>query len=1335
MMHEAGPEERPSSGSRLAQRLTRTFVLVAGVLLLGMGLVLIAVSYQAQLEQVRVRQQKTAREAALMSTAYLSHARDTLNNYGQLGSWQALLLRSMSIQVEELDRILVQYEDMFQGLTLVDAYGNEMARVSRFHTFDSSELTSRAGEPSFEAAIQGQVYLADDTHLPPYSSLPAVTIAVPMKGRDRDGVLIADVSMAGMWDAISQVEVGETGYAYLIRGTTGELISHSDFDRYLALEGSTITGVALVRQIMAGADEPEAQYMGLEGEQVVGAAADLPGTGWTLVAELPTREALAGVRQMLYLLGLLTVVGAVAAGSLGLFIPRRVVRPILALQEGAREIGAGELEQVIEVKTGDELEDLADSFNQMAANLRRSHQELARWGQELEARVAERTTELAQATDRLRRRAGQLQISAEVAHAIASVRGLDELLPQVTRLISERFGWYHVGIFLLDEAPAGSQSAVLHAANSEGGQRMLARGHRLRVGKVGIVGTVTASGEPRIALDVGQDAVFFDNPDLPDTRSEMALPLKVGAEIIGALDVQSDEPAAYDDEDVALLSTLADQVAVAIQNARLFEQTQEALSEVQELHRRYVRQEWARTLAMRGELAYEYRREGVSPDTLPGEDEWPAELRQALAAGRVVALASDDATDEEGEDLLETEEELLMGGHLPAGQSSPSGDGRRTGGSLRAGDGRGPENGRPPDKDHLRAALAAPIKLRDQIIGAVDLEEVGESRRWTADEVALVQAVADQVGLALENARLFADTQRRAEQLATLHRVGLDITAALDLDGVLQALYEQIRRMVDVGSFYVALYDETTGMVEFPIVTGIDGRFQVSPVNLREQTGAESLAGWVIKSGETLHLPDLLSLPDDSVHQPIPVSGRATRSYVGVPLLFRERVFGVMSVQSYEPGAYSQEDIDLLTTIATQTSIAIQNARAYERLRETAEELREVDRLKTQFLANMSHELRTPLNSIIGFSRVMLKGIDGPLTDLQEADLASIYNSGQHLLSLINSILDMSKIEAGKMDLSFERVQLGAIFEAALSTTRALVKDRPIELFSSVPDNLPAVWADAQRVRQILINLFSNAAKFTQEGKIILLARAGAEYVTITVADTGIGIEPDAQRRLFIPFQQVDASTKRRAGGTGLGLAISRSFVEMHGGRIWVVSKPGKGSAFSFTLPIYEVVAAKVLGQGPDSVSVLGGDVPEALGRLRQAELDPDKKIVLAIDDDQGVLTLLKRYLENDGYQVVGVLESREALSIARRLAAQERPRLAAITLDVLMPVMDGWEVLAALKRDPQTKDVPVILCSIVEDLEKGLSMGAAAGVCKPLTRNDLLEALEKVERQAQLTS
>jgi signal transduction histidine kinase len=555
----------------------------------------------------------------------------------------------------------------------------------------------------------------------------------------------------------------------------------------------------------------------------------------------------------------------------------------------------------------------------------------------------------------------------------------------------------------------------------------------------------------------------------------------------------------------------------------------------------------------------------------------------------------------------------------------------------------------------------------------------------------------------LENARLFADTQRRAEQLATINRIGLSINSDLDLAGVLDALYEDIQRVLEVDSFYVALYDAGTGMIEFPLLVGEEGPLQVEPRHIQQIPG---LTGYVIQLGQSLHLRDAQSVPEDAEYGIVPVDEDPTRSYIGVPLTFRDRVTGVLSVQSRQPNAYSQEDVELLETIATQASTAIENARAYERLAETAEELREIDRFKTQFLANMSHELRTPLNSIIGFSRVMLKGIDGPLTGLQEADLNSIYNSGQHLLALINSILDMSKIEAGKMELSFEEVYLPDVLNAVISTTKALVKDRPIQLRVDVPEDLPTVWADDQRVRQVLLNLVSNAAKFTEEGYIALKAEAGPEFVTITVTDTGAGIDPEAQSRLFIPFQQVDGSTTRRAGGTGLGLAISRSFVEMQGGEIWVESAPGEGATFGFTLPIHSVLQKK-------------------RAEAAELEMDPDKKAVLAIDDDSGVITLLKRYLENDGYQVVGITDPLHAVPSAERLA----PGLTAITLDVVMPNSDGWQVLRALKQNPATQNIPVILCSIVEGVEQGLNMGAAACLRKPITRDEILEALRKVER------
>jgi signal transduction histidine kinase/ActR/RegA family two-component response regulator len=865
----------------------------------------------------------------------------------------------------------------------------------------------------------------------------------------------------------------------------------------------------------------------------------------------------------------------------------------------------------------------------------------------LETKVEARTRELADASDKMQRRAIQLEASAEVARAIASVRDLDVLLGQVTLFISERFGWYHVGVFLLDRA---DEYAVLQAASSEGGRRMLARGHRLRIGGRSIVGYVSGSGQPRIALDVGQDAVFFDNPDLPRTRSEMALPLSVGGRVIGALDVQSTEPAAYDDEDVALLRILADQVAIAIENVRLFERTQQALREVEAIHRQYIEREWAREAAERRDLVYEYRRSGVPPL----DDAWPPELSEALSGGEVVATRADD----------------------PAW-----GDG------------------------HAKAALAAPIKYRDQVIGVLDLQETAQARRWTEDEITLVQAISDQVGLALENARLFADTQRRAEELAAINRIGLSVNSDLDLAGVLNALYQELRRILDLESFYVALYDAYRGMLEFPLMISREGPIQLEPQRMDESPG---VAGHIIQTRQALHLPDLQAVPKDAPYQVIAVDEEPIRSYIGVPLISRDQVIGVLSVQSSQPGAYSDEDVELLMTVATQASTAIENARAYERLSETAEELREIDRFKTQFLANMSHELRTPLNSIIGFSRVMLKGIDGSLTDSQQADLQSIYNSGQHLLALINSILDMSKIEAGKMELAFEEVYLPDIMSAVLGTTNALVKDKPVELHSEMPDDLPTVWADAQRVRQVLLNLMSNAAKFTEQGYISVRAEASDEFVTIIVKDTGVGIDPEAQSRLFIPFQQVDGSTTRRAGGTGLGLAISRSFVEMHGGDIWVDSERGKGATFGFTLPIYQVLHRKQ-------------------EQAADFQLEPHKKAILAIDDDPGVITLLKRYLESDGYQVIGVTEALRAVPVARRLASG----LTAITLDVVMPNIDGWQILRSLRQDPQTRDIPVILCSIVEGLDHGLKLGAAGCLQKPITRHELLEALRKLEQGA----
>jgi CheY-like chemotaxis protein/anti-sigma regulatory factor (Ser/Thr protein kinase) len=346
------------------------------------------------------------------------------------------------------------------------------------------------------------------------------------------------------------------------------------------------------------------------------------------------------------------------------------------------------------------------------------------------------------------------------------------------------------------------------------------------------------------------------------------------------------------------------------------------------------------------------------------------------------------------------------------------------------------------------------------------------------------------------------------------------------------------------------------------------------------------------------------------------------------------------------------------------------------------------------------------LNSIIGFSRVMLRGIDGPLTDMQQTDLTSIYNSGQHLLGLINNILDVSKIEAGKMELAIESVNLIDIAKTVMSTAEALIKDKPVKLEQDVPQDLPTVMADQTRVRQIILNLVSNAAKFTEKGSIRLSMVATPTEVMISVSDTGIGISPDKLEHIFEEFTQVDASTTRKYGGTGLGLAITRKFVEMHKGRIWVESQVGVGSTFNFTL-----LREQAETEAPVSLPT---DL-EARGE--------GKKLIMCIDDDPGVITLYKRYLEKQAYQVIGVIDPTKAVEEAKRLLPY------AITLDVMMPQKDGWDVLADLKKTPEIGSIPILVCSIIQDKTRGFSLGAADYLVKPITEDELRRALARINR------
>jgi len=554
-----------------------------------------------------------------------------------------------------------------------------------------------------------------------------------------------------------------------------------------------------------------------------------------------------------------------------------------------------------------------------------------------------------------------------------------------------------------------------------------------------------------------------------------------------------------------------------------------------------------------------------------------------------------------------------------------------------------------------------------------------------------------QASVAIQNIRLLEESRRRADQLQTAAEVARDTSSTLALDTLLLRSVNLLCDRFSYDHASVFLLDDDGIYAVVREATGEAGaEMKRTPHKLG--VGSQSVIGTVTRNGLPLVVNDV---SQSTSHRPNPLLPN-TRAELGIPLKIGQRVIGALDVQSNVINAFTPDDVAVLQVLADQIAVAVDNAKAYELSQQAVEEMREVDRLKSQFLANMSHELRTPLNSIIGFSRVILKGIDGPLTDLQEQDLSAIYSSGQHLLSLINDVLDLSKIEAGKLELAFEEnVNLGDLIHSVMSTVIGLVKDKQIQLTRDIAPNLPTVRADPVKIRQVLINLFSNAAKFTDQGTIGIKAFQqtgpnGKPEIMVQISDTGPGIALEQHARLFQPFSQVDASLTRKTGGTGLGLSICRHLIELHGGRIGLESEPGTGSTFFFTIPV----------QIPDTANPDGANA----------------RLILVIDDERPIVQLYERYLNRHGYRVIGLSESHEAVRRAREVMPY------AILLDVMMPGRDGWHVLQNLKSNPDTQTIPVIMCTILESQAKGQSLGADGYLIKPILEEELVRTLNDLE-------
>ena len=460
---------------------------------------------------------------------------------------------------------------------------------------------------------------------------------------------------------------------------------------------------------------------------------------------------------------------------------------------------------------------------------------------------------------------------------------------------------------------------------------------------------------------------------------------------------------------------------------------------------------------------------------------------------------------------------------------------------------------------------------------------------------------------------------------------------------------------------------------------------------------------------EPMQFADLREEPSNEINEITLRFG--FRARLTAPLFRGNDVVGMLVVRRRAPGAFPQSTVDLIKTFAAQSVLAIQNARLFHEIEDKRRELEVAGQHKSQFLANMSHELRTPLNAIIGYSEILQEDVADLGQDNVGRDLKKIEGAGRHLLGLINDILDLSKVEAGKMDVFLEDVEIVPLLEEVRALIVPLAEKNGNTLKLRPAKNLGSMRTDRTKLKQSLLNILSNGSKFTQNGRLTLVAerfKADRPMVRFAVSDTGIGMTKEQLGRLFQAFSQADASTTKKYGGTGLGLAISRRFCQLLGGDIAVTSRPGKGSTFTITLPAHSEAPAPVK--------------PAAAPRI--AADANNGATVLIVDDDAAARELLSASLKSAGYRLVHAASGEEALALARTV----RPD--AITLDVMMPKPDGWEVLSTLKADADLCDIPVVMVTMAPDRGIGLSLGAVDVLTKPVDRARLTALIHRLVRR-----
>src|SRR5260221_3484147 len=628
--------------------------------------------------------------------------------------------------------------------------------------------------------------------------------------------------------------------------------------------------------------------------------------------------------------------------------------------------------------------------------------------------------------------------------------------------------------------------------------------------------------------------------------------------------------------------------------------------------------------------------------------------------------------------------------------------------------------------------IVLPVRKLSQVAGSIRRGEgdapVPEVK--TVDEIGKLATAFERMSKELK--ALYSDLEERViartSELETVAKVSGTAAALLNMEQLLETVAELTKSSFQLYHTQIYLLDESGENLVLAVSSGEVGKQMLTQQRIIPLNAEKSVAARAARSGQGLVVNDANADAAFLFNALLP----NTHSEMAIPLKIADKLLGILDLQSDQIDRFKESELRVMGILGDQIAVAVQNAYLYKRQVESAKQLalaqqkaEQANKAKSLFLSNMSHELRTPLNVVIGYTSSML---DRPtmynnevLPYIYAKDIQLIKDNGYHLIGLINDILDLSKIEAGKLDLNLKDFDLHDILRGVIATSVGLVKDKPIQINSDLSEQWPMVLADDVRVRQIILNLMSNAIKFTEHGSVTIRVSAEGTFVRISVTDTGIGITDHALATIFDRFQQAEHDISRLYGGTGLGLDISKMLVEMQGGTMLLQSTIGVGSTFSFTLPIAESATGKASAIEHRIMStsqVFSGNL-----ELNVAWT------VMVVEDALSHTDLLRRTLESADYMVITTNDSQEACGMALGVMPDT------ILLDIQLSNIDKCNIIESLAASPQTAAIPIIVCGIDQERERALTLGAALFLSKPLNANQILEAVQYIQSQQTLSS